>query len=185
MKRVLSWPSRIKPEWKPRKVKRREKALARIAILKRQKKLLLTKEEESKFRDIQVVKKEEKESKDKPFLLNGRKNLLVPFSVMPPPHEWKEGVVPAREGMNKEIFLRTLARGCEDLLDKFPDWDSLFLSSGYMMKKWGIPIKQRKWILYWVEKYRQGIDPVWIPKNKSKAKSNRKAKIARGKKPYP
>jgi len=132
---------------------------------------------------VKIVKKAE--DPDKPFLLNGRKDLLVPFSSNAPPLEWVEGVVPAREGMTKEIFLRTLARGCEDQIDKFKTWNSLFRTSGYKMRKLGIPIRQRRWILHWVEKYRQGLDPVWIPKNKSIAKVNRKAKISRGKKPYP
>jgi len=116
----------------------------------------------------------------KPFLLKKRYELLTRWSPYPPPRTWVEGVVPPRPGMTKEIFLRTLSRGCDQYIDKFKTWDDMFLMSGNRMRQLKIPIEQRRWILHWVERYRQGVDPVWIPKNKSRGKKNLNEKKARG-----
>jgi hypothetical protein len=84
----------------------------------------------------------------------------------------KRPVPPPRNGMTVEKFLKTIGRGCEEYIDKL-DWEKLFTSTGFKLKQLGIPIRQRKWILLWVEKYRQGIDPWYVPL-RSKSKRNMK-----------
>lgn len=79
--------------------------------------------------------------------------------------------------MTVEKFLKTIGRGCEEHIDKIPDWWSLFNWKSEKLKEVGIPIRQRKWILYWVERYRQGFDPYYIPL-RSHAKKNSPAKLA-------
>lgn len=73
--------------------------------------------------------------------------------------------------MTVEKFLKTIGRGCEDHVDKFKSWDSLFLTKSRGLKAMGIPTRQRKWILNWTERYRQGYDP-WYIALRSKSASN-------------
>ncbi len=60
----------------------------------------------------------------------------------------------------------------DELVPKFASWDELVLSDGEGLKKKGIAVKKRRWILSWVEKYRQGVDPFHIPLM-SRAKKNK------------
>eukprot|EP00026_Physarum_polycephalum_P015569 Phypoly_transcript_16282.p1 GENE.Phypoly_transcript_16282~~Phypoly_transcript_16282.p1 ORF type:complete len:225 (+),score=24.19 Phypoly_transcript_16282:70-675(+) len=117
------------------------------------------------------------EDENRPFLLHGRMDLLTKFDDAPL-KRWVEGVVPPRDGMTVELFLKTLGRGCDEYIEFFPSWDHLFLMKGRDMKMLGIPIHQRRWILRWVEAYRCGRDPVYINKHKSKTKRNIKLKKA-------
>jgi hypothetical protein len=56
--------------------------------------------------------------------------------------------------MTVEKFLKTIGRGCDEYIDKLT-WEKLMTSGSRQLKQLGIPCRQRKWILLWVEKYRQ------------------------------
>jgi hypothetical protein len=77
------------------------------------------------------------------------------------------------DGMTYEKFMNTIGRGCEEHMDKIGSWEALFTMKGEDMKAKEVPVRQRRWILRWVELYRQGIDPWFIPL-KSKTKKNLK-----------
>jgi len=117
------------------------------------------------------------EEENKPFLLTGREDLFPKYEEYPLA-KWVEGVVPPRAGMTVPIFLRTLGRGCDKYIDRFPTWNHLFLMKTRDMRVLGIPLHQRKWILRWVEAYRCGRDPVLITKTQSKGRKNLKKKKA-------
>ncbi|KAL9650760.1 hypothetical protein ABK040_001812 [Willaertia magna] len=69
-------------------------------------------------------------------------------------------VIPRRRrGLTVETFLKAIGKGCEEHVDKFTSWDDLFLSKSQKLKKKEIPVAQRRWILKWLEKYRQGETP--------------------------
>jgi hypothetical protein len=71
-----------------------------------------------------------------------------------------------------ERFLKTIGRGTDELAPKFATWDELVQSDGAGLKKKGVAVRKRRWILNWVEKYRQGVDPYHIPLM-SRAKKNK------------
>ncbi len=74
----------------------------------------------------------------------------------------------------------------EELAPKFTTWDEFSASTGEELKKKGIAVRKRRWILAWVEKYRQGVDPFHIPlvsrAKKNKFLSRRKPKTKAEKK---
>ncbi|KAJ2522229.1 hypothetical protein GGI11_001791 [Coemansia sp. RSA 2049] len=73
------------------------------------------------------------------------------------------------------------SRGCEKYVEKFKSWDHLFRADGDDMKKdLGIGPKHRKWILMWVNKFRHGIDPYFIPTS-IKHQMKRSERLARAK----
>ena len=69
-----------------------------------------------------------------------------------------KAVVAARNGMTVETFLKTIGRGVEEAASKFKTWDELVTSDGDAMKAKGVKVRQRRWILNWVEKYRTGVE---------------------------
>ncbi|KAI8882376.1 hypothetical protein K501DRAFT_251633, partial [Backusella circina FSU 941] len=80
---------------------------------------------------------------------------------------------PAPKGQIQDVesFFKIIGRECGDLASKFESWDQLFTTSTRVMKTdMGIPTKQRKYILGWLEKYRQGAQPyaISLPKPKKK-----------------
>mmetsp|Transcript_24935 Transcript_24935/g.34912 ORF Transcript_24935/g.34912 Transcript_24935/m.34912 type:complete len:247 (-) Transcript_24935:62-802(-) len=88
----------------------------------------------------------------------------------------KEFEVPEpRYGINVEIFLNKIGKDCGKYADKFKSWDELMTFRRRELKKLEIPVKQRRWIRKWVEKYRRGIEPYAI-KMKSIAKRNKEKK---------
>jgi len=80
-------------------------------------------------------------------------------------------IVAARNGMTVEKFLKTIGRGCDAYIKSFDSWDDFASSRGREMKEKEIPIKQRKWMMRWLEKYRQGEEPRFV-KFTSKAHKN-------------
>eukprot|EP01122_Echinamoeba_exundans_P009626 TRINITY_DN3448_c0_g1_i1.p1 TRINITY_DN3448_c0_g1~~TRINITY_DN3448_c0_g1_i1.p1 ORF type:complete len:204 (+),score=37.87 TRINITY_DN3448_c0_g1_i1:112-723(+) len=79
-----------------------------------------------------------------------------------------------RNGMTVEKFLNTIGRGCENYAEKFEgNWEKLFSSRTHDLRAMEIPLKQRKWIFLWTERYRNGIDPWYIPLH-SRTKRNNK-----------
>jgi hypothetical protein len=94
--------------------------------------------------------------------------------------------VAARGDMTVETFLKTIGRGAEEHAGKFATFEALTVSSSETLKKLGVPVRRRRWILTWIEHYRQGVDPYFIPLNsrskKNKFLSRRKPKTAAQKK---
>lgn len=62
-------------------------------------------------------------------------------------------------GLTVETFLEKIGKECGEHKDKIKTWEELFTLKSLALKKLEIPIKQRRWILRWTEKYRQGITP--------------------------
>jgi hypothetical protein len=79
-----------------------------------------------------------------------------------PRHKKTKTIPPPRYGITKDIFLYKIGKSCEEYKDKFESWEKLFSLKSKEMRGLGIPAKQRKWILNWTEKYRQGIEPYAI-----------------------
>ncbi|GAM27419.1 hypothetical protein SAMD00019534_105950 [Acytostelium subglobosum LB1] len=80
-----------------------------------------------------------------------------------------------RDGYTVETFLKKIGRGCDAFVEKFPTWEDLMTSNSKKMKhEMQIPVQNRKWILHWVEQWKQGRNPVLISKSKSIAKKNTK-----------
>ncbi len=71
------------------------------------------------------------------------------------------------------LFLKAIGRGCESHASKFPSWTALFSSDASDMKKLGIPVRERKWILNWTSKYGLGIDPYYIAPSARSVKKGR------------
>ena len=84
-----------------------------------------------------------------------------------------------------ELFLQRIARGCEAHVDKFESWEALFTARGAELKKLGIPVRERRWILRWTEHYRQGLEPLFISKARSKARKNNPGMEKRRRQKYP
>ncbi|KAG0235368.1 hypothetical protein BGW42_005347 [Actinomortierella wolfii] len=82
--------------------------------------------------------------------------------------------VPAPRGdiTDHTVFLTKIGRGSGSLADKFKSWEHLFTATSQEMKgDMGLTVKQRRWILGWTEKYRQGMDPYNIPAKPPKKKT--------------
>ncbi|KAG0369335.1 hypothetical protein BGZ54_010223 [Gamsiella multidivaricata] len=83
--------------------------------------------------------------------------------------------VPAPRGdiQDPAAFLNKIGRNSAQFADKFKSWDHLFtVTSAEMKSNMALSVKQRRWVLNWREKYRQGADlyviPVKPPKKKTK-----------------
>ncbi|CAO3581161.1 unnamed protein product [Absidia cylindrospora] len=79
--------------------------------------------------------------------------------------------IPTPRGQIKDVndFMKTIGRGCNEFSGKFETWDSLFTTHSRVMKTdMGIPTKQRKYILSWVEQYKNGVEPRSIGLSKKK-----------------
>ncbi|KAG0342881.1 hypothetical protein BG000_000046 [Podila horticola] len=82
--------------------------------------------------------------------------------------------VPAPRGdiADPTAFLNKIGRNSASVADKFKSWEHLFTASTAEMKgDMALSVKQRRWILSWIEKYRQGVDPYVIPAKAVKKKS--------------
>ncbi|KAN0035489.1 hypothetical protein ACTA71_004761 [Dictyostelium dimigraforme] len=77
-------------------------------------------------------------------------------------------------GYTVESFLKKIGRGCDQHVELFEKWEDLMETNPRKLKDSQVPVQNRKWILHWVEQFKQGRDPVLISKSKSKAKSNKK-----------
>ncbi|KAI9030870.1 IGR protein motif-domain-containing protein [Phycomyces nitens] len=77
---------------------------------------------------------------------------------------------PRGKATDVEGFLKAIGRGCEENAGKFESWEKLFTADSRTMKNDGISVKQRKYILGWLEQYRQGKDvyPIAVPSPKKK-----------------
>ncbi|KAK3816423.1 MAG: IGR protein motif-domain-containing protein [Benniella sp.] len=82
--------------------------------------------------------------------------------------------IPAPRGDIKDpaTFLTKIGRNSAQIADKFKSWDHLFTASTAEMKSdMALSVKQRRWILNWREKYRQGVNPYDIPLKPPKKKT--------------
>ncbi|KAK5577717.1 hypothetical protein RB653_002662 [Dictyostelium firmibasis] len=77
-------------------------------------------------------------------------------------------------GFTVETFLKKIGRGCNQHVELFEKWEDLMETTPRKLKDAQVPVVNRKWILHWVEQFKQGRDPVLISKSKSKSKSNKK-----------
>ncbi|CAO3649636.1 unnamed protein product [Cunninghamella blakesleeana] len=79
--------------------------------------------------------------------------------------------IPAPRGQitDVESFLKAIGRGCEEHSSKFETWDSLFTTPSRLMKTdMGISTQQRRYILGWIEQYKNGVEPYAIALSKKK-----------------
>ncbi|KAF8948812.1 hypothetical protein BGZ47_002394 [Haplosporangium gracile] len=89
-------------------------------------------------------------------------------------HGAAKKTVPAPRGdiQDPSAFLTKIGRNSASLADKFKSWDHLFTATPAEMKAdMSLSVKQRRWILNWTEKYRQGVDPYVIPTKPVKKKT--------------
>ncbi|KAL7752733.1 hypothetical protein RI367_001735 [Sorochytrium milnesiophthora] len=56
-------------------------------------------------------------------------------------------------------FLAQIGRKSGDLADKFKSWEHLFTARSRELRELGLTPQQRKYVLFWTEKYRQGVQP--------------------------
>lgn len=63
---------------------------------------------------------------------------------------------PTAEVPDVKAFLTAIGRKCIEQEEHFPEWKTLFESSGRDLKEKGIDVSQRRYILQQVEKFRQG-----------------------------
>merc|ERR1711939_1106910 len=75
--------------------------------------------------------------------------------------ESSNGSVPPRTGpySDPEALLKVSKRGLQAHAQLFPDWRSLFLATGPALKEQGLAPKERRYLLWYLEKFRQGGDP--------------------------
>jgi len=66
---------------------------------------------------------------------------------------------PPPEGLTVKAFLNFIGKECEDHVEAFESFEQLMTMKSRQMKDLEIPVKQRRWILRWVEKYKQGLFP--------------------------
>ncbi|KAF9902234.1 hypothetical protein EC991_005180 [Linnemannia zychae] len=89
-------------------------------------------------------------------------------------HGAAKKAVPAPRGdiQDPAAFLTKIGRNSASLADKFKSWEHLFTATPAEMKTdMSLSVKQRRWILNWTEKYRQGVEPYVIPAKPVKKKS--------------
>jgi len=77
----------------------------------------------------------------------------------------------ARKGMTVELFLKRIGRMNDKYTDKFTSWEHFWSHDGRMLKKAGVDLRDRKYILNWMSKYRNGMEPFFV-RLPSKAKKN-------------
>ena len=61
-------------------------------------------------------------------------------------------------GVTLQSFLTSLGRGAETKV-KADDWKSFWKMDGHDFRKAGLSIRDRRYIMWCMEKYRQGLDP--------------------------
>ena len=61
-------------------------------------------------------------------------------------------------GVSLEGFLSSLGRSAETKV-KVDDWESFWKMDRHTFRKAGLPVRDRRYILWCMEKYRQGLDP--------------------------
>ncbi|KAL1736620.1 IGR protein motif-domain-containing protein [Schizophyllum commune] len=68
-------------------------------------------------------------------------------------------VPPPTPGMNSpQTFLKSIGRSLETKLE-IEEWEKFWEMSGRDLRAAGLPVKDRRYILWCMEKYRQGVSP--------------------------
>lgn len=84
--------------------------------------------------------------------------------VFPKPSTYKKPIpTPTDRTPDLTTFLQQIGRGTINYASKFTSWSDLFQSTGKGLKEKGIPIAYRKYILKWIEQFKQGIEPIEYP----------------------
>lgn len=101
--------------------------------------------------------------------------IITPFQTIRPPR-----IIPPPTASCPDVatFLDRLKRDLSKYATKFPTWNSLFEADGPAMKRMGIPVRDRRWLLLWQEKFRQGVEPYYVHpsrKHKRRRKTTRRA----------
>jgi len=84
--------------------------------------------------------------------------------------------VPAPRGeiSTPESFLKAIGRGSEKKIS-FDSWDDLWKTNGPALKKAGLAVRDRRYVLWAMEHYRQGDDPsdyAYEPKPRKKIRGH-------------
>ncbi|PIL22517.1 hypothetical protein GSI_15206 [Ganoderma sinense ZZ0214-1] len=58
-----------------------------------------------------------------------------------------------------EAFLKAIGRSCETKLTGVQSWSQLWQTDGFQLKKAGLGVRDRRYILWSMEMFRQGEDP--------------------------
>ncbi|KAM5533472.1 hypothetical protein V8D89_012910 [Ganoderma adspersum] len=58
-----------------------------------------------------------------------------------------------------EAFLKAIGRSCETKLTSVQSWNQLWETNGFQLKKAGLGVRDRRYILWSMERFRQGEDP--------------------------
>ena len=61
-------------------------------------------------------------------------------------------------GLTTEKFLTLIGRGAVDKV-KVTDWNEFWKLDGHALKDAGLPVRDRRYILWCMEKFRQGVEP--------------------------
>lgn len=84
--------------------------------------------------------------------------------------------------MNAQLFLKMIGKDClQHAGEKIKSWEDLFTWRREKLKEVGVPVKQRRWILRWVSKYRQGVEPYSLKFKSISRKHKIKIKTAQDK----
>jgi hypothetical protein len=71
-------------------------------------------------------------------------------------------------------FLKTIGRGCDEYADRFQNLEELSRLDGRKLRAMEIPVRKRRWIMNWLEKYRQGRAIYSIPPSRKNMKTGSK-----------
>jgi len=77
-------------------------------------------------------------------------------------------VEPTPQVPDAAAFLARIGRGMDQHAEHFETWESLMNAKGSVLKNKGIDTRDRRYILSWVEKYKQSIDPVELKRGTKK-----------------
>ncbi|ORY81530.1 IGR protein motif-domain-containing protein [Protomyces lactucae-debilis] len=78
-----------------------------------------------------------------------------------------------------DTFLKKIGRDLHKVAaPKITEWPQLFQMSAHDLKEAGLSPRQRKYLLLWREKYRQGEEPYALPVMRKKHGGERKRKAA-------
>ncbi|KAI0061697.1 hypothetical protein BV25DRAFT_1992045 [Artomyces pyxidatus] len=71
----------------------------------------------------------------------------------------RKSIPPQRDSISTpEAFLKAIGRASETKVT-YEKWGDLWKVDGAALKKAGLPVRDRRYILWAMEKYRQGLDP--------------------------
>lgn len=102
------------------------------------------------------------------------RNYHYGIQVVPLAREAKPVPAPTDRIKSVHHFLVAIGRKTVEYEEKFADWNALFNASPKYMKNEGIPVKERRYILEQLERFRQNGDVQMIKERKKKKISSYK-----------